>query len=132
MATAVAGIVRFDIRDGATCARRLSARAEPDSARLRKALGESADARALLFARGVVLMEGGTQLGALREWFGKSPTAQRLGTPDALNLVIFSVDGDPNFGTSSLAPIEEPGAYADVPRRVLGRDAQTRPLAPPA
>jgi hypothetical protein len=55
--------------------------------------------RALLFAQGVVLVEGGTELGALPEWFGKSPTAQRLGTPDALNIAIFSVDGDASFGT---------------------------------
>jgi len=45
------------------------------------------------------LLEGGTELGALPEWFGKSPTAERLGTPDALSVVILSVDGDPNFGT---------------------------------
>jgi predicted ATPase len=95
----LAGITRFDVHDGATCARRFAAAAEPGSARLLKALGESADARALLFARGVVLVEGGTELGALPEWFGKSQTAQRLGTPDALNIAIFSVDGDTSFGT---------------------------------
>jgi hypothetical protein len=84
---------------GATRQRRLITNEEPQSARLRKALGESADARALLFARGVVLVEGGTELGALPEWFSKSPTAERLGTPDTLNVMIFSVDGDPSFGT---------------------------------
>ena len=93
------GIVRFDMTQAVTRQRRLMLDEEPDSARLRKALGESADARALLFARGVVLVEGGTELGALPEWFGKSPTAERLGTPDALNVMIFSVDGDPSFGT---------------------------------
>lgn len=93
------GITRFDVHDGATRACRFAAAAEPGSARLLKALGESADARALLFARGVVLVEGGTELGALPEWFGKSQTAQRLGTPDALNIAIFSVDGDTSFGT---------------------------------
>lgn len=92
-------ITRLDVRHGATCARRFEAAAEPGNARLLKALGESADARALLFARGVVLVEGGTELGALPEWFGKSQTAQRLGTPDALNIAIFSVDGDTGFGT---------------------------------
>jgi energy-coupling factor transporter ATP-binding protein EcfA2 len=93
------GIVRFDTTHAVTRQRRLMANDEPYSARLRKALGGSADARALLFARGVVLVEGGTELGALPEWFGKSLTAERLGTPDALNVVIFSVDGDLSFGT---------------------------------
>lgn len=92
-------IVRFDMVQGATCPRRLMRGGERDTTRIRKALGESADARALLFARGVVLVEGGTELGALPEWFGKSATAARLGTPDALNVVIFSVDGDSSFGT---------------------------------
>jgi hypothetical protein len=46
-----------------------------------------------------VLVEGGTELGALPEWFGKSPTARQSGTPDALNIAIFSVDGDGSFGT---------------------------------
>jgi energy-coupling factor transporter ATP-binding protein EcfA2 len=93
------GIVRFETAHGVTRQRRLASGGEPGSARLRKALGESADARALLFARGVVLVEGGTELGALPEWFGKSVTAERFGAPDALNVVIFSVDGDRSFGT---------------------------------
>jgi OLD-like protein len=98
-ASDLAGITRFDVHDGATRASRFTAVPEPGSARLLKALGESADARALLFARGVVLVEGGTELGALPEWFGKSQTAQQLGTPDTLNVAIFSVDGDTSFGT---------------------------------
>lgn len=95
----LAGITRFTTHNGATLARRLPTAPEPGSARLLKALGESADARALLFARWVVLVEGGTELGALPEWFTKSATAGRLGTPDTLNIAIFSVDGDRNFGT---------------------------------
>jgi energy-coupling factor transporter ATP-binding protein EcfA2 len=95
----VTSIVRLDLRDGATHASRLAQGGSVDDARLRKVLGESADARALLFARGVVLVEGGTELGALPEWFGKSAMAQKLGTPDALNMDIFSVDGDLGYGT---------------------------------
>lgn len=95
----LAGIVRFDMAHAVTRPCRLIAGGEPDTTRLRKALSESDDARALLFARGVVLVEGGTELGPLPERFGKSVTAARLGTPDALNVVIFSVDGDPSFGT---------------------------------
>lgn len=45
------------------------------------------------------MVEGGTELGALPEWFSKSATARRFGPPDALNMVIFSVDGDSSFGT---------------------------------
>jgi Overcoming lysogenization defect protein-like, TOPRIM domain/AAA domain, putative AbiEii toxin, Type IV TA system len=94
------GIVRFDTTtDAVTRQHRLRANDKPDNTRIRKALSESADARALLFARGVVLVEGGTELGALPEWFGKSLTAERVGTPDSLNVVIFSVDGDRSFGT---------------------------------
>jgi hypothetical protein len=70
-----------------------------DDARLRKVLGESADARSLLFARGVILVEGGTELGSLPEWFGKSATAKKHGSPDVLNLDIFSVGGDNGYGT---------------------------------
>ena len=94
-----AGLVRFDVKNGMTRAHHLTTAGAMGSARLRKALGESADARSLLFARGVVLVEGGTELGALPEWFSKSHTAKRHGTPDALNVVIFSVDGDSSFGT---------------------------------
>jgi hypothetical protein len=93
------GIVRFDTTNAVTRQRRFIANDEPVGTRLGKALGESADARALLFARGVVLVEGGTELGALPEWFGTSLTAERIGTPDALNMVIFSVDGDSSFAT---------------------------------
>ena len=95
--TDLAAIVRLDLVDGATRVRRLVRRAPGDGARLRKALAESADARSLLFARGVVLVEGGTELGALPVWFAGSGTASRSETPDALNLVLFSVNGDRNF-----------------------------------
>jgi hypothetical protein len=70
-----------------------------DEGRLQSALGESADARGLLFAQGVVLVEGQTELGALPEWFAKGATAADRGTPDSRNVVVFSVDGDNSFGT---------------------------------
>jgi hypothetical protein len=95
----LAGIVRLDTKDSVTRVHHIEQTGQRDMARLRKALGESADARALVFARGVILVEGGTELGALPEWFSKSSTAERHGTPDALNVEIFSVDGDTNFGT---------------------------------
>jgi hypothetical protein len=42
------------------------------------------------------LVEGGTELGALPEWFSRSATADQVGTPDSLNVVVFSVDGGQN------------------------------------
>jgi hypothetical protein len=95
----LASILRFDAPNGITRAHRLTAGRAPTASRLRKVLAESADARALLFAQGVILVEGGTELGALPEWFAKSVTADRVGTPDVLNVVVFSVDGDQNYGT---------------------------------
>lgn len=92
-------LVRFELANGTTRASRLPVERGADSARLRKALGESADARALLFTHGVILVEGGTELGALPTWFAKSATAQRVGAPDVLNVEVFSVDGDLNFWT---------------------------------
>jgi hypothetical protein len=97
--TDITSIVRFDLRDGTTRASRLVKGGSNEDSRLRKVLGESADARALLFARGVILVEGGTELGALPEWFSKSATALKRGTPDALNVDVFSVDGDTGYGT---------------------------------
>lgn len=93
------GIVRFDTKRGVTRTCRLAVGSTPGGAQLRKAIAESADTRALLFARGVILVEGGTELGALPEWFGKSNTAARLGSPDGLNVAIHSVEGDANFQT---------------------------------
>ena len=98
-ATDITSTIRFDLRDGATCTNRLVKGGTSDDARLRKVLGESADSRSLLFARGVILVEGGTELGALPEWFGKSATASQHGTPDALNLEIVSVDGHKGYRT---------------------------------
>lgn len=97
--TDVTSTIRFDLRDGVTRASRLKTSSTSDESRLRKVLGESADARSLLFARGVILVEGGTELGALPQWFGKSASANRYGTPDALNVEFFSVDGDLGYRT---------------------------------
>ncbi len=95
----LASIVRLDLAGGVTRASRLATARDSDGGRLQKVLAASADARALLFAHGVVLVEGDTELGALPEWFAKSTTATEHGTPDALNLAVFSVGGDTSFGT---------------------------------
>jgi energy-coupling factor transporter ATP-binding protein EcfA2 len=65
--------------------------------RIVRELAPSADARALLFAAGVVLLEGDTELGALPAWFERSETASRLGGPAQLSLGFFSVDGEQHF-----------------------------------
>ena len=57
----------------------------------------SADARALLFARGAVLVEGETELGALPIWLAKSPCAQSLGSPEERQIAFHSVGSDTNF-----------------------------------
>ena len=64
-----------------------------------KELAWSADARGLLFANGVVLLEGGTELGALPIWFAKSPTAAQYGSPEDLQVGFHSVGGDQSFST---------------------------------
>jgi len=63
-------------------------------AQLWKELLVSTDARALLFAGGVVLCEGGTEAGVLEVWLGEAIEP----TPDELNLVFFDVGGDQRFG----------------------------------
>jgi predicted ATPase len=59
----------------------------------------SADARAMLFASGVVLVEGETELGALPLWFAKSAAAARVGDPRSRHLAIYSVGSDTHFRT---------------------------------
>lgn len=87
--------------------------------RWRQILAGSADARAVLFARGVLLVEGETEVGAFGRWFND---AKVVGGSDkgaeALNLVIISVDGDWNFGpyVSYLEHLQIPWAIlADGP-----------------
>lgn len=60
-------------------------------------LSELTDVRSLLFARGVILVEGGTEQGALSTWFAKSSEAKERGSPEDHNISIFSVGGDQNF-----------------------------------
>lgn len=94
-------VTRLDSTDGATSTHSLDPRSVPDGwlSRWRQLLAGSADARTMLFARGVLLVEGETELGALRLWFND---ARVTGTAapglDGRNLVLISVDGDNNFG----------------------------------
>jgi AAA domain, putative AbiEii toxin, Type IV TA system len=55
----------------------------------------STDTRGLLFAAGVVLCEGGTEVGILEQWLNATPDGN---TPADKNVVFFDVGGDQRFG----------------------------------
>jgi len=75
-------------------------------------LSELTEVRSMLFARGVVLVEGGTEQGALLAWFAKSSVAKGRGTIEDLNISVFGVGGDQQFQTfiSLLAALRIPWA----------------------
>lgn len=102
-------IVRVSHRDGTTCLSRAS-RPVPDPRAVVRDYSMSADARALLFASGAVLVEGETELGALPLWFAKSPSAETLGSPRRLHLAFYSVGGETHFKAplTLLAALEIP------------------------
>ncbi|MFF2956763.1 AAA family ATPase [Kitasatospora sp. NPDC057965] len=54
------------------------------------------DVRALLFASGVILCEGATELGALSQWWSQNPGG--LGDPGSANIAMVDVNGDASFG----------------------------------
>jgi len=98
----LAGLVRLARSNRATTLQRYSSAADgvtPDElpSRIIREFSLSADARALLFAAGAILVEGETELGALPLWFEQSETARTLGTPGQLHLGFFSVGGEKNF-----------------------------------
>ncbi len=96
----LASIVRLDLREGATRTHRLSPGDLADQrwiGTLVKELNWSADARGLLFANGVILTEGPTELAALPAWFATSKTAERNRSPDDLHLAFYTVGGDQSF-----------------------------------
>ena len=95
----LAGLVRLSRSNGATTVRRCSGAAEGEQLRARiiREFSLSADARALLFAAGAILVEGETELGALPVWFEESETARALGAPGRLHLGFFSVGGEKHF-----------------------------------
>jgi energy-coupling factor transporter ATP-binding protein EcfA2 len=66
------------------------------SSKIEKELNKSSDLAGLLFADGVILVEGETEIGALNEWFPKSAIGQGKAFSD-LNLVLYWVGGKPNL-----------------------------------
>lgn len=68
----------------------------PESEKIEKELNRSSDVAALLFASGVILVEGETETGAIGEWFPKSAAVQGKTFADR-NLVLYSVGGKDSF-----------------------------------
>jgi energy-coupling factor transporter ATP-binding protein EcfA2 len=64
--------------------------------KLEKELNKSSDLAGLLFAYGVILVEGETETGALSEWYPKSSVGQGKAFAD-LNLALSWVGGKTNF-----------------------------------
>ncbi len=83
---------------GATQAFHSPASLDPDLAgRITREFHLSADARALLFARGAVLVEGETELGALPAWFAQAAAKAKVPAPEDLDLAFLSVHSETNF-----------------------------------
>jgi len=97
----LARITRLYPRAGKTAMSRLADAEVPKGwwVRWRQILTGSADARSALFARGVVLLEGETELGAFGVWFADSTvTGDSVQTVDALNLALLVAESDSAFG----------------------------------
>jgi energy-coupling factor transporter ATP-binding protein EcfA2 len=95
----LAQIVRIDRTAEISRVHRLEPDVEGARSTWVKELADSADARAMLFAAGAILLEGDTELGALAVWFSRCDTAQRCGSPEQLNVSLVNVGGDRNFRT---------------------------------
>ena len=91
-------LVRIENESGSSQAHRLPTLPLDDAKRITREFALSSDAVSLLFARGVVLLEGETEQGALPEWFDRLRDTGRP-TPGELDLAFYSVGGDSNFRT---------------------------------
>lgn len=60
-------------------------------------LHRSTELRSLLFANGVILVEGGTELGLLPIWMEQSARRGGVPSPDDDNIAFFDVGGDESF-----------------------------------
>jgi Overcoming lysogenization defect protein-like, TOPRIM domain/AAA ATPase domain/AAA domain len=92
---AITNVSRFSVQNGATCRAAIdrSSTNSNDILRIEQELRRSTDTRALLFSRGVILVEGETELGLLSIWYQK-----QFG--DALerqDITIREVGSDQNF-----------------------------------
>jgi hypothetical protein len=93
-------LVRISNDGGDSRCRRLSRALDAgDVSKITQYFALSADARALLFSRGVVIASGETEQGALPIWCAKSKAAEELGTPAAKDIAFYSTPGDSGFRT---------------------------------
>jgi energy-coupling factor transporter ATP-binding protein EcfA2 len=67
------------------------------SAKLEQELNSSSDVGGLLFASGVILVEGDTETAALSEWFPRTPVS-RGKTLEDLGVALYAVGSKTNFG----------------------------------
>jgi energy-coupling factor transporter ATP-binding protein EcfA2 len=96
----LARLVRLESESGATNVHRFPiALLKGEISRVVREFSLSAEAISLLFARGVVLLEGETELGTLPKWFEKCAAAESNMRPADLDLAFYSVGGDNNFRT---------------------------------
>ena len=94
----ISRVIRLDSAGGATRAHRLPSDIDAQTAaKIVRVFTLSADARALLFASGAVLVEGETELGALPEWFAAAASDAELEGPEELDLGFYCVGGDQHF-----------------------------------
>ena len=84
---------------GSRCRRLARALDAGDVAKITQEFALSADARALLFSRGAVIVSGPTEQGALPIWCAKSRAADELGAPAARDIGFYSAPGDSGFRT---------------------------------
>lgn len=87
---------RFFLHQGHTCRAAFdrSSLSDEELSKLEKELRRSTDARAVLFSRGVILVEGETEQGVLAVWFEK-----QFGISlESKDFVIYNVGGDKSFG----------------------------------
>jgi hypothetical protein len=92
-------LIRVENESGSTMLHRLRGLSDDDVSRIVKEFSLSTDAVSLLFARGVVLLEGETELGTLPKWFEQCASAGSDMRPADLDLAFYSVGGDLNFRT---------------------------------
>ncbi|MHB1718357.1 MAG: ATP-dependent nuclease [Acidimicrobiales bacterium] len=85
--------------EGSRCRRLAPALDAGNVAKITQEFALSADARALLFSRGAVIVSGPTEQGALPIWCTKSKAAEELGAPAARDIGFYSAPGDSGFRT---------------------------------
>lgn len=100
-ADGLASLVRIENETGQSRAHCFDRSSLPDDevSRITREFALSADAVSLLFARGVILVEGETKLGALPAWFKTCAAGTGCKSPADLDLGFWSVGGDRNFRT---------------------------------